>query len=278
VSVGPSGAFTRSCSLNTEWSPVSDDNPSDEEFFETLQAVREERERWRREDECEPDLKPFAVRWDTITLDEVDKFDLVLGSAQDEAPIQRFLQEHPGFVVQPLRGGHGRWAVPLLRLGAEFVPDFVLAENSSIGFEWTLVELESPRARFFNRRGDPTQTVVHGIRQVSDWRAWLVNNVDYARRPRHQNGLGLVDIRPDCAGWVILGRERDLTTEDRKHRAAFQPPPGMHVRTYDWLARVARRTAERAERREIEMRSVAEAAQQTSGDGRDGSTTVGPTA
>ena len=45
-------------------------------------------------------------------------------------------------------------------------------------------------------------SVNHAIGQIRDWRQWLMDNIDYARRPKEQNGLGLVGIDPSVPGTV----------------------------------------------------------------------------
>lgn len=72
-------------------------------------------------------------------------------------------------LAQIVGGGHGRWVIPRQRLGAEHVTDFLVGEKSSIGFEWLAVELESPKARMSRKSGDPTQTLNHAVRQITDW-------------------------------------------------------------------------------------------------------------
>jgi hypothetical protein len=48
------------------------------------------------------------------------------------------LEEHPVLLVRALGGGQGRWVIPQKALGAEYEPDFIIGEKSSLGYEWTL--------------------------------------------------------------------------------------------------------------------------------------------
>ncbi len=112
------------------------------------------------------DLKDFWVDWDTITPRHVRAFQRALSTATSERPVQAFLEQHPLLLIQHLGGGHGRYVIRKLRLGRDFVPDFVIGERDSNGFHWELVELESPTARMFTKAGDPTRALNHAIRQI----------------------------------------------------------------------------------------------------------------
>jgi len=90
--------------------------------------------------------------------------------------------------------------------GIKLIPDFVIGDRHSGGFEWTLVELESPTAAMFNAKGDPSATLQHALRQLTDWRTWLEVNQNYAARPRRDAGLGLTDISSNAQGLVLIGR------------------------------------------------------------------------
>ena len=139
-------------------------------------------------------------------------------------------------LVQHLGGGHGRWVIPQKRLGAEFVPDFVIGEMSSIGYEWQLVELESPEAPLFTRSGDPSKHLNHALRQIDDWRAWLEKNRDYAARPLDQGGLGLTDISSAASALILLGRRKSLSPKDNGRRRQMIARTGVQIHTYDYIA------------------------------------------
>ena len=76
----------------------------------------------------------------------------VLESAADERPLQKFLGSRPGMLAQQI-SACCRWVIALPRLDAEYVPDFAVARLDNSGLRWTLVELESPRARLFTQQG-----------------------------------------------------------------------------------------------------------------------------
>jgi hypothetical protein len=198
-------------------------------------------------------LREFFVWWDTITRSDADRLEQVLDEAcrtprTAEAVLQTYLEEHPLFLVQHLGGGHGRWVIPHPRFGNQLIPDFVMGDRHSGGFEWTLVELESPTARMFNAKGDPSATLQHALRQLTDWRVWLEVNQNYAARPRKDAGLGLTNISSNAQGLVLIGRtdNRDDGVVARRRRLAQDNNIKLH--TYDWLVRQARDRSEAIER------------------------------
>ncbi len=185
-------------------------------------------------------LADAFVWWDDITANDIARYREVLDAGTDEGPLQRHLALNPLLVVQHLGGGHGRWVLPQKRLGAEYVPDFVVGERSSSGYEWQFVELQSPSARLFvSSSGRQSAQLDEGLRQISEWRRWLADNRDYARRPRSSNGLGLTDVSADDPGVLLIGREADLTDEDRQRRRQLAATYKVRIHTYDWLVRSA---------------------------------------
>ncbi len=184
-------------------------------------------------------LGRFLVWWDEIVETEVEAYKSILEQAADERPLQRHLADVPRLLVQHLHGGHGRWVIPQKRLGAEFIPDFVMGERYSGGLDWTLVELQSPKAKLFLSKGRMTEQLDEGIRQILEWRRWLDANRDYARRSRDENGLGLTGIDGQSEGLLLIGREADLSEKDRTRRKQLAYDHRISIHTYDWVTREA---------------------------------------
>ena len=206
------------------------------EVSDGLNIRRPSRSYAREHDE----LARFAVGWLDITKEHVDAYGQVLEEAETERPLQAHIAQHPVLLAQHLGGGHGRWVIPQKRLGAEYVPDFVIAEKHSDGFVWQFVELQRPRGRLFvPSTGRSSAQLDEGIRQILEWRRWLESNLDYARRPKSQHGLGLTDVSPRDGGLLIIGRERELDSTDRQRRRQLSEVNNIAIHTYDWLAREA---------------------------------------
>lgn len=195
-----------------------------------LKIVRETREDIRNRDP----LGEFMVWWDEPTTNKRSLLKC-LNAAETERPIQVYLEKHPTILAYLLGGGHGRWVIPQKRLGAEFVSDFIIGEKSSIGFEWEVIELESPKSPMFTNKGDPSKTLTHAIRQIQDWRSWLKKNQDYASRSRNKHGLGLSDIDSNCRGSIFIGRREQLRESDNERRRQMMSDLRIDIHSFDFL-------------------------------------------
>ena len=183
-------------------------------------------------------LREFHAQHHGLAEDVIVAFQKCLDEALDERPVQAFLERHPAILVQMLHAS-ARFVLPRHRLGAEFIPDFVIGEHHSDGYSWVVVELESPGLSFFTSGGDPRAQLTHAIRQVQDWRAWLQRNQNYASRLRTEAGLGLTDITANVPGVVLMGRRGlvDPQTNDRRRQMATDL--NIQIHTYDHLVEAA---------------------------------------
>jgi hypothetical protein len=184
----------------------------------------------------EDPLGEFLVWWMDFSSGDIEAFERCLSIAKREEDLQVFLSSKPMLLATQLGGGHGRWVIPKKRLGCEYVPDFVIGERSSIGFEWYAVELESPKARMFTKTGDPTYRLTHAIRQIQDWRAWLQRNQNYAARPLNEGGLGLTDIIADLPGLILMGRRAEIDESTKERRRQMVNDLRIKIHSYDWLS------------------------------------------
>jgi hypothetical protein len=142
-------------------------------------------------------------------------------------------------LIQHLRGGHGRWVIPKKRLGSEHVTDFLIGQKDSSGYDWQAVELESPKAKMFTKRGDATKELNHAIGQILDWRSWLSRNQSYAARPTTDHGLGLTEISPNLSGLILIGR-REKNNRGAARRRRMMEELDIDIHSYDYLADNAR--------------------------------------
>jgi hypothetical protein len=161
-----------------------------------------------------------------------------LRGAIDEKPLQEVLRRHPQILAHLVTSHHGGFVLPEVQLGVHYRADFFVAGMTSLGLRWTLVELESPAAALTIADGQPSKQLRKGLKQISDWREWLQENLDHARKARRHLGLGLFGIRPQARGLIIIGRGR-LSTETDAMRNLLWEKQQVDVRTYDWLVREA---------------------------------------
>jgi hypothetical protein len=175
------------------------------------------------------------VLWDEIASHDVTRLKNGLDAARREEDIQQLLQLNPKFLIQHLGGGHGRWVIPKQRLGAEHVTDFLIGEKHSFGYEWQAVELESPLKPMFNKNGDPSQHLNHAVRQIQDWRTWLLANQSYASRSKSDQGLGLTHINGNVRGLILIGRRNNLPGGTIERRRQMAHDLNIRIHTYDYL-------------------------------------------
>jgi Domain of unknown function (DUF4263) len=159
----------------------------------------------------------------------VDDFERVLGDAPDERPLQTLLASFPVLVGPLAPPGGAIWCLDRPRLGSEFVPDFLVASITSVGFHWAMVELESPNEKALTKAGLPAKKLAEALKQVRDWRTWLTDNVAYAR-----GELGLKDIEANCPAYIVIGRRGSLDPKQAKTYRALSAH-GTTVMSYDRL-------------------------------------------
>ena len=198
-----------------------------------------------------------SVRWDRIRPADVEAFQALLdqsvcrtnrGDRETErciceTKVHGFLEENPQFLIQLLGGGHGRWQVTehrdyfrsKPRLGSEYVPDFLIAESSSIGMEWRCVEIKAPCKKVQLQKGHEAQGVRDAIHQIRDWRKWLMENLRTARDPKTESGLGLAQIDARLPGLILIGRTQEFHWRFNEFRRQMKKNEGISIHTYDWL-------------------------------------------
>ena len=205
-------------------------------------------------------LKDSEASYLIITKQDIDELVSIIENSDKEEDVQQFLQSHPTLLTRYLGGGHGKYCIPKRSLGGMFIPDFLLADLCSIGLSWYAVELENPKARMFNKNGDPSYSLSHAMRQIRDWKDWLKNNLDEARRLRQDKGYSLIGIEPELECLILIGRRRDLDENLRDARRRMNREIHGEIHTYDWLieqaqgelVRVKHREAGRMLREELE--------------------------
>ena len=200
-----------------------------------------------------------SIVWDRITTANATGLKTLLDRCPLELEVHRFLERHPQFLVQVLGGGHGRYQSSKKRLGSEFVPDFLVADMDSYGINWHAVEIEAPCTNVYRRDGLPTQHIHHAIGQIRDWRSWLRDNRDYARRARSENGLGLAGIDSRLPGLILIGRRERFPERYNEFRREQADRYRIMIHSYDWLLDVAFRNSSGAlsfALRELESESI----------------------
>lgn len=180
------------------------------------------------------DLRQWQIH-EQITIDAIDELAEIIETARDESPIQTYLETHPE-LLGAIIGGRDRFLIPQPSFGGKYKPDFLIADTDSMGIRWLLVELETPLSKItLSKQNALDKNARRGVTQIHEWREWLLNNLDFARRSRRQDGLGLADIRPNSEGLVIVGRRHMLNSNGAAVRSTFVEENSIRIHTYDWL-------------------------------------------
>jgi hypothetical protein len=175
-------------------------------------------------------LDPNAAARATC-LRELTEFQQLVDSKPAEEAIHQFLNTKRHLLCP---SAFNAWSkIPFGRT----VSDFVVRTSPS---EYLLVELESPSCRLFRNDGQQTEALTHALNQLVDWARYIEDNLNTVR-----NELGLTGITAASECWVVIGRDGDLTAENRrKLQALHKLMPRTRILTYDDLIRVARQSFE----------------------------------
>jgi len=187
-------------------------------------------------------LPEFFVEREDVLPQKRIEFVKLIGKGAGERATQKFLQDNPVILTGMLHGGELTWVVPQKRFGDKYILDFILGEYNSLGYHWYPVELKSPAAPLFKASGDLSNDLSHAIRQIVDWRSWLNNNLEYARKSRVNGGLDLTMIQPAPPGIIFIGRRTMLNENTELRRQEMSRSLNIKIHTFDHLLEFAGRS------------------------------------
>jgi len=176
----------------------------------------------------------FFVEW-TKPRDPriVAELETILNEAKDERPLQEFYSKHP-YMLALAFGPHCCWVFPHPRLGGgRYIPDFLYCDLNSLGYQWTLIELESPTMEATNKDESVSKDCHHAIQQILDYRRWLRDSALFEEKQ------GLKGLNADCHAWVVIGRRDDRTELEQQRLAEFKKQK-IEIASYDrllWLGK-----------------------------------------
>jgi hypothetical protein len=152
-----------------------------------------------------------------------------LDDAIDERPMQTFFASHPHLLECLLPLGREAWCWDRPRLGSESIPDFLLCTRNSTGFDWIMVELESPSVTPLTQAGLPTAKLREAQGQIQDWRIWIRDNIAYA-----QTQLGFQGLTAEAQAVIVLGRRSAINLKHAKKWREISTS-NTRIMTYDRL-------------------------------------------
>lgn len=158
--------------------------------------------------------------------------DLLESGEGSEESFQRVITAHPALLGALVIGNWATYVIPKPRLGAEYVPDYLVLGINSNGPNWILVEIERPTHNISLQSGQHSGETRHAISQIVDWREWLIDNVSYAQRQ------GFVGLTTNSHGLVIIGRDTPSPVRQGS-RVNTEWESRIAVHSWDWLLRTA---------------------------------------
>ena len=152
----------------------------------------------------------------------------LLSGNPSEPEVQDFLEKHPclvpvgmtpGSAIYPLYCGLIRQ--PKLPGQKSYIPDFMWIASHSLAWFPTLIEIEKPSKRLFNKDGSPSSDFTRARHQLAQWRSWfsdpaniqqfidLYGIPDQMRRwTMHLRMILIFGRRSEFEGNPVLERER----------------------------------------------------------------------
>ena len=194
-----------------------------------------------REDYDQEFWDRYSVARPEQPLRLVDRFEQFINRNPPEVDIQNYLQNNPWLLSEQFP--HCYHILPRFSLSGQYVTDFIAPERSSGGTFWMLIEIERPDCKLVTKDGEFAVTVRRAVRQVRDWKTWLKDNQDVARKSRLSGGLGLHDMTRMLCGHVIVGRRSNVTNRFNQLRNELFENEVIEVYTYDRIIDWARRRA-----------------------------------
>ena len=173
--------------------------------------------------------------------DAVDRLERLIEAESTENELQKHLENHPYILSQQF--AHCHHVFTKVALGNQYETDFMCLDIPSSGKEWLGIELECPSKKVITKQGRKTANLEHAIQQIRDWRAWITDNLSYARRSREQNGLGLIDITPRFFGHVIIGRRKNYNNKFNELRRQLMRDELITIHSWDGIVEFARKRA-----------------------------------
>jgi hypothetical protein len=177
------------------------------------------------------------------------EFERLLGQDREE-DLHVFLASRPDLLAE-LGDAELHWSK--VRLGAEYVADFLIMGGGGHNDprpQVTLIELERGDIRLFTSKGDPAAYLTHAVRQVQDWKRWVMTNRDYLARELEERwteaassaggrGTRMLEkmMQHFAVQFVVLaGRRMGLTVQEQLRLAQMNDDLlNIRIKTYDTI-------------------------------------------
>ncbi len=155
---------------------------------------------------------------------------LIDNESTNEHNVHEFIDNHSGLFF----GTNEGFAISKVKLSDEYITDLViLRDKASYGFEYELIELESPRDKTFTQKGNQSANLTEAIQQIEDWQRWIQNHLESSKKLFPSKKFNLTHI-PQIKYTVIIGRREELGIYDNK-RFQKTSNSGIEIRSFDYL-------------------------------------------
>ena len=139
--------------------------------------------------------------------------------SQPEEVYHRFISDLPRFFFN--HEFESEYAIiSKLRLGADLTTDLVFGlDCRSLGFQYKLIELESPHDKAYTNDGRPSAKLNTAVQQILDWKSWIGENMDTVRRIFPKNYLISSNNPPSFQYQIIIGRRDQNDKYEKMHNS-----------------------------------------------------------
>lgn len=217
------------------------------------------------------------IRVPTPTAEQLYEFCELLATTPGEEPLQKFLEERPGFLTGLLGGPDNADLAVLFKpaVGTQYNADFCVLQAHQGGAFAHLVEIESSHEPLFTQQGNTAKRLAGAQTQIEDWKIWIqVAREHYARElvraakalpplANYQPGdRGFRLVEPDDLQriWrgfggesdphftftIVIGRWSQLNAEEKARILNRNKQPQLlRIHTYEQVARSANYRLER---------------------------------
>lgn len=150
----------------------------------------------------------------------IREFTALLARAEKEEELQAFLSDHPELIYPDFIE-----CFPKLRLGEDFVTDYVFLVQGLGGSEYVFVEIEPAANEIFTKQGQFSAAFTKAKDQILEWDKWLTQNHAYISRKLPNL------FKPRFH--IVMGRNASLTEEHREKLKAEFHSTSRCFTTYD---------------------------------------------
>jgi hypothetical protein len=133
---------------------------------------------------------PKSIEWEEYVKNVASEYlELLKNHSDSEETFQDFLERHPSMVPGAFglfgESGHSPYnnaliTQPKLNGLTTKIPDFLWIASDSGTVYPVFIEIETPKKKWFNGKGNTSADFTHAQTQLADWKVWFSN-------PNHQN-------------------------------------------------------------------------------------------